>query len=41
LGYDRKTVRTHIRTAVSLGLSLDKPLPVKEDLLAQLSMTCF
>lgn len=36
LAYDRKTVRTHIRTAVSLGLSLDKPLPAKEDLLGQM-----
>jgi transposase len=36
LSYDRKTVRAHIRTAVSLGLSLDKPLPAKEGLLGQI-----
>jgi transposase len=36
LEYDRKTVRTHIRTAVSLGLSLERALPAKDDLLAQL-----
>jgi hypothetical protein len=33
LGYDRKTVRRHIHIARSKGLSLDSPLPAREEVL--------
>ncbi len=36
LGYDRKTVRRFIRCGQSKGLSLDAPLPQKEEVLALL-----
>jgi transposase len=37
LGYDRKTVRGYIRLAVNNGLSRDRPLPPKEEILEMLS----
>ncbi len=36
LGYDRKTVRRYIHFAVRKGLSLDSPLPAREDVLCLL-----
>ena len=36
LGYDRKTVRTYIRLAMDVGLSLTEPLPAKEGVLERL-----
>ena len=36
-GCDRKTVRSHIRLALSLGLSLDAPLPPREEVVVLLA----
>ena len=33
LGYDRKTIRSHINYVSSCGLSIEKPLPPKEEVL--------
>ena len=41
LGYDRKTVRRYIRVARSKGLSLESPLPAREEVLRLLGeMDC-
>lgn len=36
LGYDRKTIRRHIRFAISKGISPERPLPPREEVVALL-----